>query len=1097
VKERKAASAQKGLPQARVRAIVALGMIHRMPKHSSAEALRRLRGWFCVGALVVLPILGQAQRALSWRVFKAADGLSESESTAITVSPQGHVWVKHGEAEMISWLDGYMVHHIRSPGGRSTRVYESSSGQIWSLYTDGILEYQTNQWLHYPVAEIQTESQINPLRRAVHPISLWPTERDCVLFLLPDRLMEFQAASNQTRILRRLSESKLGQFEDMAGAQDGSVWIAGAQGLARCMGLSRTSVTALAWQEFHPPDDWQIRNFQRPVPDEEGGVTAVADTATNRVLVHFDGQAWESTQVLGGRIRQGWRGLDDCFWAQSINALSRVEPNNLEVPEREGPLAAQIYDVAVEPKGVFWLATSEGLYRHTPLLWRTPPREAAANSLVHAIHQDASNRLWFAGASALILLEGGNWQTFDYPEKIETQALGEPPAPNNLSNRVEKVEITFQPPDALFSLPDGRLAINATDHLLLFNPASRRFEGGRRGGERRRTLIGQFRDGSLCLQVPDVENPQTTYHLESFDGQEFRPYGPLRLNWGANGRLYTCYAATNRDLWLGGSAGVALLRDNRLQTFSRADGEPPDAAFCFLEIQEGKLWCGGLSQIFEFDGKNWSVARMGFDRVNGMIKSQKGLIWVASSDGLYRYVTNSWVLNAVEEGLPSSTVYAICQDHQHNQWAGTALGLSGYNASADIEPPKTLIASVNGQKDFPIDTPVTLSFRGQDKWKFTAAEHLLYSYRLDNYPWSAFTPENAATFRGVIPGKHQCEARAMDRNGNIDGPDPAAFEFSVIVPWYLERRLLWTTFGGLVVALFFAALAVNRHLQLKRSFAEVERIVAERTHQLEQANQALLHSQKMKALGTLAAGIAHDFNSILSIIKGSAQIIEGHLDDREKIRTRVDRITTAVDQGSGIVKAMLGFSRSTGKELALSDVNQVVEDASELMGDRFLQEIALYQELAPDLPRVLCAKELLQQMLLNLIVNASEAMGGHGQVTVRTGLMNALPPNPVLAPTETGRWVFIAVQDQGGGIAPELLTRVFEPFFTTKALSVRRGTGLGLSMVYEFAKDLGYGVHVQSEVGKGSTFTILIPVKEPSASGDISTSGAGGLARGN
>ena len=111
-------------------------------------------------------------------------------------------------------------------------------------------------------------------------------------------------------------------------------------------------------------------------------------------------------------------------------------------------------------------------------------------------------------------------------------------------------------------------------------------------------------------------------------------------------------------------------------------------------------------------------------------------------------------------------------------------------------------------------------------------------------------------------------------------------------------RVLALAVCGTIIICFLTWLAVNRHLRLVRSYAEVESIVAQRTQELERANQELLHSQKMRALGTLAAGIAHDFNNILSIIKGSTQIIEANLDDKEKIRTRADRIKTMVEQGS-------------------------------------------------------------------------------------------------------------------------------------------------------------------------------------------------------
>jgi signal transduction histidine kinase len=260
----------------------------------------------------------------------------------------------------------------------------------------------------------------------------------------------------------------------------------------------------------------------------------------------------------------------------------------------------------------------------------------------------------------------------------------------------------------------------------------------------------------------------------------------------------------------------------------------------------------------------------------------------------------------------------------------------------------------------------------------------------------------------------------------------------------------------------------------------VERIVALRTRQLEQANEVLLHSQKMNALGTLAAGIAHDFNNILSIIKGSAQIIEAHPRDTDKVHTRLIRIKTVVDQGAAIVKTMLGFSRNSDHKAAPCQLEDVVAETVGLLGDRFTRGMDLKVEAEPGLPAVMGVKDHIQQMLLNLVFNAADAMDHRGEVVLRIGRMKTVPGRVVLPPAAADEYVFISVVDHGCGIAPEILTRIFEPFFTTKALSSRRGTGLGLSMVYELAANLGFGVMVVSESGRGSTFTLILPV----ASGD-------------
>jgi two-component system, cell cycle sensor histidine kinase and response regulator CckA len=299
------------------------------------------------------------------------------------------------------------------------------------------------------------------------------------------------------------------------------------------------------------------------------------------------------------------------------------------------------------------------------------------------------------------------------------------------------------------------------------------------------------------------------------------------------------------------------------------------------------------------------------------------------------------------------------------------------------------------------------------------------------------------------------------------------------LPWYKETRLVIISFAGMAVALFFAGVAFNRHRRLLRSHAEVELKVAERTQQLEVANRELLHSQKMNALGTLAAGIAHDFNNILSIIKGSAQIIEDNLDSPTKVRTRLDRINTVVEQGAGIVKAMLGFSRDSGQQPAACDLNEVVAETLKLLGDRFLREIQVRFERTPELPPILASKEFVQQILLNFIFNAAESMTQRKEMILRTRALEQLPKELVLAPSAAKAYVAVDVRDLGSGITPENLPRIFEPFFTTKALSSRRGTGLGLSMAYELAKKLDAGLAVESTVGQGSTFTLVLPVREP------------------
>ncbi len=245
---------------------------------------------------------------------------------------------------------------------------------------------------------------------------------------------------------------------------------------------------------------------------------------------------------------------------------------------------------------------------------------------------------------------------------------------------------------------------------------------------------------------------------------------------------------------------------------------------------------------------------------------------------------------------------------------------------------------------------------------------------------------------------------------------------------------------------------------------------------------ALAHSQKMTALGTLAAGIAHDFNNILSIIKGSAQIIAAQPGDRDKVLTRVSRILTMVDQASDVVRGMLGFGTATDRTVQPCALNDLVTGTVRLLSDRFRRDVDVRLHLAPRLPRALAAADLVRQILLNLLFNGADAMDGRGVLDIRTAPLDAVPADLVLAPRPASRYVRVSVRDFGCGIPAEVRSRLFEPFFTTKARSDRPGRGLGLYMVYEFAREMGHGLQVESTPGQGSTFTLILPAAEEAAS---------------
>jgi signal transduction histidine kinase len=555
---------------------------------------------------------------------------------------------------------------------------------------------------------------------------------------------------------------------------------------------------------------------------------------------------------------------------------------------------------------------------------------------------------------------------------------------------------------------------------------------------------------------------------------------------GVRSQWAVIWKSRTGDVWFGGGNRIARVRNRDIQVFASTNQIGPEGVIAFAETPAGRIRCAEPGKVWEFDGNTWQMLRTGLGRVHSLVCLQDGTMWIGADASVYRVIPGAWLQNDFNDGFPVGDTLRIAATASGEILARTRSGDWMFEGAADTDAPHAVIPPLsNPDTDILEGDAVIVSFAGRDRWDVTTPERLLFSFKLDEADWSPFESVSETLLPDLSVGRHLFQVRAMDRNANVSAP--ATLEFTVVLPWYRETRLVLVLAAALMVALALAGIAYNRHRKLRLSYAEVERLVAERTNELELAQRELMHSQKMNALGTLSAGIAHDFNNILSIIKGSAQIIEDNPGNEEKIRTRLDRIKTVVQQGAGIVEAMLGFSRPSPSTVAACDVNGIVDDTLKLLGDRFLRGVQLQFARGADLPQIPVAREFVQQALLNFILNAAEAVERRSaepesaaaerkRIQLRTALTAELPAGLFLKPAAAESYIRISVADNGDGIAPENLSRVFEPFFTTKAMSSQRGTGLGLSMVYELARKLEAGLAVESEPGHGSTFTLLLPV---------------------
>jgi len=286
--------------------------------------------------------------------------------------------------------------------------------------------------------------------------------------------------------------------------------------------------------------------------------------------------------------------------------------------------------------------------------------------------------------------------------------------------------------------------------------------------------------------------------------------------------------------------------------------------------------------------------------------------------------------------------------------------------------------------------------------------------------------------------------------------------------------------GGMVLAVLLGVRSIFHQRQQMRNYLRIEELAEDQNQNLLAAELELQQGQKMKALGTLAAGVAHDFNNLLSVISLANGFLKRGVAWQPDLAEESEAIDRAVNQGRQVVQSMLGYSRTEAAGAPeVVNLCEVVEDSVGLLGQQFLSGIRLTMELDRRVPAISASRSRLEQILLNLIVNASEAMDGHGRLAIQVHERSSSELEAsVLRPTEAARYVELRVQDDGPGIAPEVRERIFDPFFTTKNRSARQGTGLGLSTIYTLAGQEGYGIDVESVPGRGACFRIWLPVKD-------------------
>ncbi|WP_022706747.1 hybrid sensor histidine kinase/response regulator [Paracoccus zeaxanthinifaciens] len=273
----------------------------------------------------------------------------------------------------------------------------------------------------------------------------------------------------------------------------------------------------------------------------------------------------------------------------------------------------------------------------------------------------------------------------------------------------------------------------------------------------------------------------------------------------------------------------------------------------------------------------------------------------------------------------------------------------------------------------------------------------------------------------------------------------------------------------------------ERHFQisLARDAARADRLTAVMTDAsaLKTLEAQFAQSQKMQAIGQLAGGVAHDFNNLLTAISGHCDLLMLRRDECDPDYADLDQISQNANRAAALVGQLLAFSRKQTLRLEVLNLRETLADLTHLLNRLVGEKVGLAITYDPALRAVRADKRQLEQVIMNLVVNARDAMPDGGQISVRAenaAMSDTVQRDDVAMPP--GDYVRIVVRDEGTGIAPEHLAKIFEPFFTTKRIG--EGTGLGLSTAYGIVKQTGGYIFCDSAMGKGTTFSIYFPANE-------------------
>ncbi|MFL5352722.1 two-component regulator propeller domain-containing protein [Archangium sp.] len=1041
-----------------------------------------------LAAAVWLALLGSAGSAAALvpdkaltqyphRVFQTVDGLPQNSIMALAQTPDGYLW--GGTWEGLVRFDGVrftVFDKSNTPAlpGRSIRDLEvTRDGTLWIAQDAGLTGMREGTFFSAP-------GPTNLLPRDVRDLL---ATRDGGLW-----------CGTHGHGLRRLADGHWRSWTTAEGlahdvvtgfAEDpsGTLWVSTRAGVQRQQGGTWSALV---------PFEGSHAVVRVLVFDHEGTLWAGTEDGTVYRLREGTFHPAPEASLPGSAVTRLLVDSKGGLWAGSMgNGLLRVAHGERSVLTASNGLMSDVVgDLMEDTEGNLWVGTEgAGLHRLKDAPF-TPygTSEGLANDMVSAIQETRDGSLWFATlGGGVTRWHGGRMTSWSTREGL---------AHDRVRTLAESRDggLWFGTQRGINRWQEGKLTTLGSAQGLPDGPVRAVFEDAR---------------GTLWVG--------TRSGLARWDGERFEVLPPSAGLPGQDISMLVGSAAGG--VWVGTSGGgLAHVLDGRVLPLA-PEGAPMDSELQALhEDGTGTLWIGTDEGLFRWKRGHFarlSVARGLFDdRVFQILPDARGNLWMSGNKGIFRVALEE--LDAVAEGRRArvtSRVYgpeegmrsAECngsgtpagwRSRDGRLWFPTIRGAVVYDPATDAvhpAPPPVLLEEVrvDGRAVPTSERGQVPPNEGQVEFHYTALalgspQRLEFRYQLEGVDtgWVPAGQRRVAYYTHLPPGAYRFRVEALD-------PEAGGTARSAEVALELRPRFHQTHLFRVSVLLAGVLLLAGgvwlRLRQLRRSERELQARVEQRTAELAAVNadlkahlqelqdtrERLVQSEKLAAIGTLAAGVGHEINNPLAFIISNLRFVLQELRElpaptgdaarRLEANQALEEALQGADRVRRIVADLKTFSRSGPGNRKQVDVHRVLELSLTLAEGRIRPRARVVKDYGAP-PAVLADETRLGQVFLNLLINAAQAIPeGHAhqhEIRLTTGV------------DSHGR-ALVAVSDTGAGIPPEVQPRIFEPFFTTK--EVGEGTGLGLSICHGFVQELGGDILVRSTPGQGTTFEVLLP----------------------